>query len=113
MPQFEHGDVARVAETAVRVAAELRSRVDAGWTMLGLVPSCVLMLKFEWPLLAPDDDNVRALAAAPRDIDEYVVGLARGEGLADGLQPPDGGGTPHLACQTPEVRRGGKEGVRR
>src|SRR3546814_7985872 len=47
MPQFEHGDVARVAETAVRVAAELRSRVDAGWTMSGLVPSCVLLVKFE------------------------------------------------------------------
>ncbi len=98
MPQLEHGDVARVAETARKVAAELRARVDDGWTVIGLVPSCVLMLKFEWALLVPDDDNVKALAAATRDIDEYIVDIARKEGLAEGLKPLDGGVTLHIAC---------------
>jgi glycerol-3-phosphate dehydrogenase subunit C len=100
MPQLEHGDVARVAETAVKVAAELRPRVDEGYTVIGLVPSCVLMLKFEWPLLVPDDENVAALAAATRDVDEYIVGIARKEGLADGLKPLDGGVVLHIACHS-------------
>jgi len=98
MPQMEHGDVARVAETARKVAAELRPRVDEGWTVIGLVPSCVLMLKFEWPLLCPDDDNVKALSVATRDIDEYVIDIARNEGMAEGLKPLDGGVTLHIAC---------------
>jgi glycerol-3-phosphate dehydrogenase subunit C len=98
MPQLEHGDVARVAETARKVAAELRPKIDDGWTVIGLVPSCVLMLKFEWPLLVPDDDNVKALSAATRDIDQYVIDIARTEGLADGLKPLDGGVVLHIAC---------------
>ena len=87
MPQMEHGYVERVAATAKKVAAKLQPHVAAGKTVIALIPSCALMLKSEWPLLVPDDENVQALAAATRDIDEYVVGIAKTEGLADGLQP--------------------------
>lgn len=98
MPQLEHGDIARVAKTAKTVAAEMRRHVDAGKTILALVPSCALMLKFEWPLICPDDENVKALSAATRDIDEYLIDIAKNEGLAEGLKPIDGNVFLHIAC---------------
>ena len=100
MPQLEHGDIARVAKTAAKVAAEMHPHVDAGKAILALVPSCALMLKFEWPLILPDDENVKALSAATRDIDEYLIDIAKTEGLADGLQPLDGGVFLHIACHS-------------
>jgi glycerol-3-phosphate dehydrogenase subunit C len=100
MPQLEHGDIARVAETAAKVAAELRPWVDEGRTVIALTPSCALMLKFEWPLILPEDENVKALSAATQDIDQYIVDIAKTDGLAEGLTPLDGGVTLHIACHS-------------
>lgn len=98
MPQLEGGHIDRVAETARKTAAELRPHVDAGKDIVALVPSCALMLKFEWPLIVPDDENVKALAQATFDVAEYIVNLSRKNGLADGLQPLDGDVVVHIAC---------------
>ena len=87
MPQLEYGDLARVAANAKRIAAEVRPWLDKGYDVVSLVPSCSLMMKFEWPLLEPDDENVKALSAAVYDASEYVVDIARKEGLAQGLKP--------------------------
>ena len=56
------------------------------------------MFKFEWPLIVPDDPNVKALSQAAFDIDEYVVDVARKHGLPEGLKPIEGGVSVHLAC---------------
>jgi glycerol-3-phosphate dehydrogenase subunit C len=47
------------------------------------------MLKFEWPLILPDNENVKRLSEATFDIDEYVVdyferarAASRNEGIA-------------------------------
>ncbi len=98
MPQLEQGDCDNVAARARRTAAALAPHIDAGRDIVALMPSCALMLKKEWPLLAPDDAAVARLAASTRDIAEYVVDIAGNEGLADGLKPLDGGVTVHLAC---------------
>ncbi len=98
MPKLEHGDIARVAENAQAVAAALTPWIERSYDVIALVPSCTLMLKFEWPLILPDDEAVRRLSAATWDICEYVVDIARKEGLAPGLRPLDGGVTVHLAC---------------
>ncbi|MEQ8195339.1 MAG: heterodisulfide reductase-related iron-sulfur binding cluster [Rhodospirillales bacterium] len=98
MPQLENGDIAAVAESAVAVAAEMKAWIDKGYDVISLVPSCTLMMKFEWPLIVPDDENVKRLSAATFDIDEYVVSIAAKEGLADGLKPLDGEVTVHIAC---------------
>jgi glycerol-3-phosphate dehydrogenase subunit C len=100
MPQLEQGDIARVAANAKAVAEELRPWVDEGRAVIALTPSCALMLKFEWPLIVPEDENVKALSAATRDIDEYIVDIAKSEGLAEGLRALDGGVTLHLACHS-------------
>ena len=70
MPQLEHGEIERVAATAKAVAAEFSSLIDEGYDVVALVPSCALMLKFEWPLIVPDDPLVKKLAEATFDISE-------------------------------------------
>ncbi|MEO5336029.1 MAG: heterodisulfide reductase-related iron-sulfur binding cluster [Magnetospirillum sp. WYHS-4] len=98
MPQLETGDIGRVAAKARHIAAELGKWIDEGWDVIALVPSCALMLKFEWPLIVPDDAAVKKLAQATFDIPEYVMAIARKEGLAPGLKPLDGAVTVHIAC---------------
>ena len=98
MPQLEQGDLARVAEKAKSTAAALKPYIDAGKDVIALVPSCALMMKFEWPLIVPDDDNVKALAHATYDITEYVVEIADNEGMAPGLNAVPGGVALHVAC---------------
>ena len=45
------------------------------------------MLKFEWPLIVPDNAAVKALAEATFDIDEYIIDIAKKEGIAEGVEP--------------------------
>jgi glycerol-3-phosphate dehydrogenase subunit C len=98
MPQLEQGEIAKVAEAAKAVARHFSPLIDEGWDVVALVPSCALMLKFEWPLIVPDDPLVRKLAEATFDISEFVVEIAKKYGLAPGMKPLDGGIAVHLAC---------------
>jgi glycerol-3-phosphate dehydrogenase subunit C len=108
MPQLEHGDLARVAGKAVATARALLPLVDDGWDIVVPVPSCALMMKFEWPLILPDDADVARLAAATFDISEYVVAIAGKEGLAPGLRPVEGGIALHVACHARAQNMGNK-----
>jgi glycerol-3-phosphate dehydrogenase subunit C len=98
MPQLEQGDLAAVAASARQVATSLAPWIDKGYDVIALVPSCALMLKFEWPLIVPEDAAVSKLAKATFDVSEYIVDIARKEGLADGLSALEGGVTVQLAC---------------
>ncbi|MCH2393615.1 heterodisulfide reductase-related iron-sulfur binding cluster [Oceanibaculum sp.] len=98
MPQLEQGDIESVAKKARAVAQEMKPWIDKGYDIVALTPSCALMLKFEWPLIVPDDEDVKRLSAATKDISEYVVDIAKKEGLAEGIQALDGGVTVHIAC---------------
>jgi glycerol-3-phosphate dehydrogenase subunit C len=98
MPQLEQGDLASVAASAAQVAGALGSWIDQGYDVIALVPSCALMLKFEWPLIVPNDAAVEKLSKATFDVSEYIVDIARKEGLAAGLSPLNGGVTVQLAC---------------
>jgi glycerol-3-phosphate dehydrogenase subunit C len=108
MPQLEAGDLAKVAAGAKHVAAALAPWIDRGYDIVAMVPSCALMLKFEWPLIVPDDEAVKTLARATFDVSEYIVDIARKEGLAPGLQPLGGGVTLHIACHARAQNMGQK-----
>jgi glycerol-3-phosphate dehydrogenase subunit C len=112
MPQLEQGDLAGVSERAAKVATELAGWIDRGYDVIALTPSCALMLKFEWPLIVPKNAPHRAavekLAGHTFDISQYIVGIARGEGLAPGLSPLPGGVTLHLACHARAQNMGPK-----
>jgi len=108
MPQFEQGELPRVAAKAKRVAAALLPYVERGYDIVALIPSCALMLKFEWPLLLPKDESVAKLARATFDLSEYVVDIAKKQGMAPGMQPLPGGVSLHLACHARAQNMGAK-----
>ena len=98
MPFLEQADLNKVVNQAKKVSSDLLKWVDKGYKVITLTASCGLMLKFEWPLLLPDDENVKRLSKNISDIDEYIVDIAENEGLAKGVQEIDGGVTVHNAC---------------
>jgi len=56
----------------------------------------------------PDDEGVQRLSAATYDVAEYMVDIAKKEGLADGLKPIEGGITVHSACHARAQNMGAK-----
>ena len=98
MPFLEQAELEKVVEQAKKVSKSLLKWVDKGYQVVTLTASCGLMLKFEWPLLLPDNEDVKKLAKHVSDIDEYIVDISNKEGLANGLQEIDGGVTIHHAC---------------
>jgi glycerol-3-phosphate dehydrogenase subunit C len=98
MPFLEQADLPKVVEQAKKVSKDLLDWINKGYKVVTLTASCGLMLKFEWPLLLPNDETVKKLSENVMDIDEYVVDIANNEGLAEGLQEIDGGVTVHHAC---------------
>jgi len=108
MPFLEQAELKRVAENAAKVSKELVKLIDQGYDIVALTASCGLMLKFEWALIVPDNQDVKKVANATFDIDEYVVDIARKEGLPHGLMPLPEGVTVHLACHARAQNMGPK-----
>ncbi len=108
MPRLEQGDLPGVAESARKVAGRLQRWIDEGYDIIALVPSCALMIKFEWPLILPNDAQVQRLAEHTADVSEYIVGIASKEGMAPGLKPLPGGVALHLACHARAQNMGAK-----
>ncbi len=98
MPFLEQADLPKVVNQAKKVSKDLLQWVDRGYKVITLTASCGLMLKFEWPLLLPNDKNIKKLSKNIMDIDEYIVDISKNEGLVEGLQAIDGGVTVHHAC---------------
>jgi glycerol-3-phosphate dehydrogenase subunit C len=108
MPQLEQGNLKRVAAQAQKISKELCALIDEGYDIVTLTASCGLMLKFEWKLILPEDENVKRLSENVFDIDEYVVDVAKKEGLPEGLKPVAEGVTIHLPCHARAQNMGGK-----
>jgi glycerol-3-phosphate dehydrogenase subunit C len=108
MPFLEQADLERVAANAEKVAKELVKLIDEGFDIVTLTASCGLMLKFEWPLIVPENADVKKLAASVYDIGEYVVDIAKKEGLTEGMKPLPEGVTVHIACHERAQAMGAK-----
>jgi glycerol-3-phosphate dehydrogenase subunit C len=108
MPFLEQADLQRVAGNAAKVAKELCKLLDEGYDIVTLTASCGLMLKFEWPLVLPENEDVKRLSKTVFDIDEYVVDIAKKEGLPQGLKPLSEGISVHLACHARAQNMGPK-----
>ena len=108
MPQLEGGDLKDVAGRAERVAKVFAPLIDDGYDVVALTASCGLMMKFEWPLIEPENRAVLALSAATKDICEYVVDLQKTYGLTAGLVPIEGGVTLHHSCHARAQNMGAK-----
>ena len=108
MPFLEQADLPKVVKQAEEVSGELLKWIDKGYEVVTLTASCGLMLKFEWPLLMPNDGIIKKLSQNTLDIDEYVMDIANKEGLVDGLKEIDGGVTVHNACHARAQNMGNK-----
>jgi glycerol-3-phosphate dehydrogenase subunit C len=108
MPFLEQAEMEKVAAQAKKVSADLVKLMDDGYDIIAPTASCGLMLKFEWALVVPDDENVKRLSKAVFDIDEYVVDIAKKEGLPNDLKPLPDGITVHLACHARAQNMGPK-----
>ncbi len=108
MPQLEQGDIEGVADSAAEVAKDMKPWIEKGYDVIALVPSCALMLKFEWPLILPENDDVMTLSRATFDVTEYIVDIGRKEGLAEGMKTLDGGVSIHISCHSRAQNMGQK-----
>ena len=107
MPKLENGDLPAVAASAEEVAAFFEPIIDEGYDIVALTPSCALMMKFEWPLILPDNAAVVKLAKATRDLSEYVVEIAADKGLVP-IEPMDAKIGIHFACHSRAQNMGPK-----
>jgi len=108
MPFLEQADLPKVVEQAKKISKELLEWVDKGYQVITLTASCGLMLKFEWPLLLPENKDIKRLSKNTSDIDEYIVDISNKEGLVAGLHEIDGGVTVHHACHARAQNMGNK-----
>lgn len=108
MPQLEKGDLAAVAGKAKNVAECFKPYIDKGYDVIALVPSCALMLKFEWPLIVPDDEQVSLLARSSFDVAEYLLEVTSEKGLVDGIKPMASSVSVHIACHARAQNMGHK-----
>jgi len=109
MPLLEQGLIQDVADNAKTVAAAMRPWIEKGYDIIALVPSCALMLKFEWPLILPQNEDVKLLSKSTFDLSEYVVDIGKKEGLAAGMQAIEGGSVSlHMSCHSRAQNMGQK-----
>ena len=73
MPKLELGDLDAVATAKHVNIPALAALVDAGYDIVGPIPSCVLMFKQELPLMFPDDEQVAKVRDAMFDPFEYLM----------------------------------------
>ncbi len=107
MPKFENGDLGGVAASAESIAAFFGPLIDEGYDIVPLTTSCALMLKFEWPLLLPEHQGVAKLSKATFDLSEYVVDVAKRQGLMPIAEMPAAIGV-HFACHARAQNMGPK-----
>ncbi len=107
MPKFENGDLPAVASAAERISAHFAPMIAEGWEVVALTTSCALMLKFEWPLIEPENENVKLLSQHTFDVAEYVVGLSKEVGLTPIEAMPQSIAV-HFACHARAQNMGPK-----
>jgi glycerol-3-phosphate dehydrogenase subunit C len=107
MPKFENGDLKAVAQSAEIVADFFAPLIAQGYAIVPLTTSCALMLKQEWPLLLPDNDAVKTLAANTFDLSEYVVSLSKDTGLVP-INALPANVAVHFACHARAQNMGAK-----
>ncbi len=97
MPFTDVGDLDAARRNAAQNIADLLPHVEAGALIVVPGPSCSLMLKHEYPKLVPGE-AAQKIAAATRDLMEYVVELARAKTLKRDFQHKLGHVAYHAPC---------------
>ncbi len=102
MPQLESGDIDSVSKKAIAISKAAKSFIDKGYKIVSIVPSCSLMIKYEWPLIVPENKDVRFLSENTFDICEFIVNHFSSKNT-DNIFPSwtsDEGVTIHISCHS-------------
>lgn len=97
MPFTDVGDLDSARRNAAQNIADLLPHVEAGALIVVPGPSCSLMLKHEYPKLVPGE-AAQKVAAATRDLMEYIAQLARAKTLKRDFQHKLGHVAYHAPC---------------
>ena len=105
MPALDGGDVPFATRQAAANVEALAPLVARGYTIAVVNPTCSLMLKTEYPELLDNPDNpelaasAKAVAAATRDLGEFLFGLRQaGQFKEDFKSTPGGPVAYHAPC---------------
>ncbi len=72
IPYFDIGDLDSAIKKAKRNIERLKPFVDAGYDVIVPIPTCALQIKYEYPLLLPNDEDAKKLSEKVYDIHEYL-----------------------------------------
>ncbi len=81
-PMMSEGLVEDARRAALDVVSRLAAHVDAGIPVVGLEPSCLLMLRDEYHYLLPNDERVERVAQEAMLFEEFIAQLADSGELA-------------------------------
>ena len=73
MPKLELGDMEAVEKLKNRNIPILAELAGEGWDIISPIPSCTLMFRQEFPLLFPDDAEVKRVSESIYDPFEYLM----------------------------------------
>jgi glycerol-3-phosphate dehydrogenase subunit C len=97
MPNLDGGDVEAAKKKIEANVALLLPHVEAGRNVVVVGPTCGYTMKKEWPAYVPDEAT-RAVAAATRDLMEFLDGLRREKKLNREFSRGYGKIAYHAAC---------------
>jgi Fe-S oxidoreductase len=100
MPKLELGDFASVEKQKDVNIPVLARYAREGFAILAPVPSCTLMFEQELPLLFPEDEDVKQVAAAMFDPFEYFVLRDKDGLLKRDFKAPLGKVSYHIPCHS-------------
>jgi len=108
IPYFDIGDLDSAKEKAKRNVAKLKPYVDAGYDILVPIPTCALQIKYEYPLLLPDDPDVKAVSEKVFDLHEYLWRLKEEGKLNTDFKVSMGNIAYHIPCHLKSLNVGYK-----
>ncbi len=100
MPQLEQGNIHDVKNSAIRTANRLVVKINEGFKIVSPIASCALMLKSHWPLICPDNKNIKLLSENTLDFDEYLWSLHNKGKLNTDFKKLDKNITLHNSCHS-------------
>lgn len=100
MPKLELGDIASIDRHKQDHIDAFMHAIDRGCDIVAPVPSCVLLFRGMWPLLYPDDAEIKRISSRIYDPSEYLM-RRHSDGLLNTNFPNRLGKVVyHLACHT-------------
>ncbi|MEJ7622035.1 MAG: heterodisulfide reductase-related iron-sulfur binding cluster, partial [Aquificaceae bacterium] len=106
IPFFDIGDIDSATEKARFNVQRLKHYVDAGFDIVVPVPTCALQIKYEYPLLLPDDPDVKAVSERVYDVHEYLFKLHQEKRFNKDFKVSLGNIAYHIPCHLKSLNVG-------